>query len=85
LRYHGLINGRDDDIAGLAVTVNHAGDSYRQTNSSERQEVDVEATYRAQITPYFAVQPSLQFIDTPNMDSAIKNVWILGSRFEFEF
>jgi porin len=85
LRYHGLINGRDDDVAGLAVTVNHAGDSYRQTNSSERQEIDVEATYRAQIKPYFAVQPTLQFIDTPNMDSTIQNVWIVGSRFEVEF
>lgn len=85
LRYHGLIDGRDDDIAGLAITVNHAGDSYRQANSSQRQEVDVEATYRAQITPYFAVQPTLQFIDNPSMDSTIKNAWILGSRFEVEF
>lgn len=85
LRYHGLINGRDDDLAGLAITVNHAGDSYHQANGSERQEVDIEATYRAQITPYFAVQPTLQFIDTPNMDSTIQNVWIVGSRFEVEF
>ena len=85
LRYHGIIDGRDDDVAGLAITVNHAGDSYRQANSSERQEIDVEATYRAQITPYFAVQPTLQFIDKPNMDSTIKNAWILGSRFEIEF
>ncbi len=85
LRYHGLIDGRDDDIAGLAITVNHAGDSYRQANSSERQEVDVELTYRAQITPYFAVQPTLQFIDNPSMDPTIKNAWVLGSRFEVEF
>jgi porin len=82
LRYHGLIGGRDDDIAGIAITVNHAGDSYRLTNSSERQEIDVEATYRAQVTPYLAVQPTIQFIDNPNMDSSIKNAWIVGSRFE---
>jgi porin len=85
LRYHGLINGRDDDIAGLAITVNHAGDLYRRTNGSEHQEVDVEMTYRAQITPYFAVQPTLQFIGNPSMDSTIKNAWVLGSRFEVEF
>ena len=85
LRYHGLINRRSDDIAGLAITVNHVGDLYRQTNSSERQEVDVEATYRAQITPYFAVQPTLQFIDHPNMDATISNAWVVGSRFELEF
>lgn len=85
LRYHGLINGRDDDVAGLAVTVNHAGDFYRQTHNSEHQEVDVEMTYRAQITPYFAVQPTLQFIDNPSMDSTVNNAWVIGSRFEFEF
>jgi porin len=84
LRYHGLIGGRDDDVAGLAVTLNHAGNPYRQTNSSESQEIDMEMTYRAQITPYFAVQPTLQFIDNPNMDSTIKNAWVIGSRFEIE-
>ena len=82
LRYHGLIGGRDDDVAGLAITVNHAGDSYRNTKGSEHQEIDLEATYRAQVTPYFAVQPTMQFIDSPNMDSTIQNAWILGSRFE---
>lgn len=85
LRYHGLITGRDDDIAGLAVTVNHAGDRYRRANASENQETNFEATYRAQITPYFAVQPTLQLIVNPSMDSAIKNAWIVGSRFEVEF
>jgi porin len=85
LRYHGLISGRDDDIAGLAVTVSHAGDQYRRANVSEHDELSLEATYRAQITPYFAVQPTLQFIDNPNMDAAIKNAWVVGSRFEVEF
>jgi carbohydrate-selective porin OprB len=31
------------------------------------------------------VQPTLQFIDNPSMDSTIKNAWVLGSRFEVEF
>jgi porin len=85
LRYHGLITGRDDDIAGIAVTLSHAGDKYRRANASEHEETTVEATYRAQITPYFAIQPTLQFIDNPSMDAAIKNAWVLGSRFEVEF
>jgi len=84
LRYHGLITGRNDDIAGLALTVNHAGDLYRKTNASERQETNLEATYRAQITPYFAIQPSLQLITNPNMDPTIKNAWVIGTRFEVE-
>ena len=85
LRYHGLIPGRDDDIAGLAVTVNHAGDRYRVANGSERQETDVEATYRIQATPYFAVQPTVQLIVNPSMDFTIKNAWVVGTRFEVEF
>ena len=85
LRYHGLIPGRDDDIAGLAFTVNHAGDRYRRANASERQETQFEATYRAQIAPYFAIQPTLQLISNPNMDPTIRNAWIVGSRFEVEF
>jgi porin len=85
LRYHGLITGRDDDIAGLGLTVNHAGDRYRRANDSNRYETDVEATYRIQATPYFAVQPTVQLIVNPGMDITIKNAWIVGSRFEVEF
>jgi len=85
LRYHGLITGRDDDIFGLALTVSHAGDKYRQANASEHEETSLEATYRAQITPFFAIQPTLQYIKNPSMDVAIKNVWVVGSRFEVEF
>jgi porin len=85
LNYHGLISGRDDDIAGLAVTVNHAGNRYRRANDSNHHETDVEATYRVQATPYFAVQPTLQLIVNPSMDLSIRNAWIVGSRFEVEF
>ena len=85
LRYHGLIAGRDDDVAGIAVTVNHAGDSYRRVNDSENQETDYELTYRAQVTPYFAVQPTVQYIVNPGMDATLKNAWVLGTRFDIEF
>jgi len=84
LRYHGLVTGRDDDIAGFAVTVNHAGDRYRQAFSSQRHETNYEATYCVQIAPYFSVQPTVQLVTNPGMDPAIKNAWILGSRFEVE-
>lgn len=85
LRYHGLITGRDDDIAGLAVTVNHAGDRYRRANDSHHHETDLEATYSIQATPYFAVQPTVQLIVNPSMDLTIKNALIVGARFEVEF
>jgi porin len=85
LRYHGLIAGRDDDIAGVAMTINHASDKYRSLNTAESHETGVELTYREQIKPWFAVQPNLQYIINPNMDPTIKNAWVLGLRTEFEF
>ncbi|TAN75840.1 MAG: hypothetical protein EPN14_08290, partial [Gallionella sp.] len=85
LRYHGLIPGRDDDIAGMAVTVNHAGDKYRRITPGPSRETDVEATYRAQINPWLALQPVLQYISNPNMDAALGNVWIIGARLEVAF
>lgn len=82
LRYHGLIPGRDDDIAGIAVTVNHASDKYRRINSAESRETDMEATYRAQIKPWLAIQPTAQRIINPNMDRAVNDAWVLGMRME---
>ena len=82
LRYHGMIAGRDDDIAGIAVTVNHASGKYRLLNSSDVSETDVEATYRAQIKPWLALQPTLQYILNPNMDPLQKNAWVMGVRVE---
>ena len=85
LRYHGLFDGRDDDIGGVAVTVNHASDKYQRLTSSLSRETDIEATYRAQIRPWLALQPTLQCILNPNMDSVQKNAWIAGMRLEVAF
>ena len=92
LRYHGLCDGRDDDIAGIAVTYNHASDKFRQlVAGTASNQTQVEATYRAQIKPWFALQPTLQFISNPNMkidangNPTLQNVWIIGTRAEIAF
>jgi porin len=82
LRYHGLLSGRDDDIAGIAITVNHASNKYRLLNNAGSSETDMEATYRAQINPWLALQPTLQYIANPNMDAALGNAWVVGARLE---
>lgn len=81
LRYRGLIPGRDDDIAGIAVTVNHASD---RLHADDSQETDWEVTYRAQVTPWLAIQPNLQYFVNPGMDKSIDNAWIVGARVEVE-
>jgi porin len=82
LRYHGLFSGRDNDIAGIAVTFNHASEKYRLFKNRESSQTNVEATYRAQINHWLALQPSLQFIANPNMDATVGNAWVIGTRLE---
>jgi porin len=84
LRYRGLVAGRDDDIAGLAVTLNHAGNDFRNSGNFNRQETDLELTYRVQIKPWLAVQPTIQGIINPGLDPSIKDAWIIGTRVEIE-
>jgi porin len=85
LRYHGLLQGRDDDIAGIAVTYNHASSKYQQYNPSANHQTQVEATYRAQVKPWFALQPTIQFFSHPNMDATRKDTWIVGTRADISF
>lgn len=82
LRYHGLIDGRDDDISAIGVTVSHASPTYQRLNSSLSSETSVEATYRIQVEPWLAVQPTVQYVLHPNMNPIRQNVWIMGARVE---
>jgi porin len=84
LRYHGLFTGRDDDIAGIAITVNHASNNFRSTGNFNHQETDIELTYRAQIKPWLAIQPTIQTIINPSLDPSIDDAWIIGARLEVE-
>jgi porin len=85
LRYRGLIVGYDDDIAGIAFTVNHASEKYRLLNTADGSEIDMEVTYRAQLQPWLALQPTLQYIQNPNMDPAMQDAWVAGVRVEIDF
>ena len=85
LRYHGLLPDRDQDIAGIAVTVNHTSDKYKTLNNAESTETDIELTYSAHITHWLTLQPDLQYIVNPGMVSAVKNAWVLALRTELEF
>lgn len=85
LRYHGLYPGRDNDIAGIAVTENHTSSKYRLLNNADSSQTNVEVTYRAQIKPWLALQPTLQYIINPNMDPTLQDAWVVGARLEVAF
>ena len=81
--YTGLLPGRDDDVLGLALIRARAADKFRQANAPlEESEVAVELTYRARLTPWFAVQPALQHVIHPGFDPRVRNAWIGTVRLE---
>ena len=82
LRYQGLFDGRDDDVAGIAVATSHAGSNYRQLNASDSSETVVEISYRAQFQPWLAVQPMMQRIINPGMDKTLNDASVIGARIE---
>ncbi len=82
LRYRGLLSGRDDDIAGIVVTVSHASTKYRDKNLSAERETAIEATYRIQLKPWLGVQPLIQRIIAPGMNPAVSDSTLLGARME---
>jgi len=90
LNYQGLFDGRDGDAAGIAVTTSHAGSKYRDSqfllgSATDSSESVIEVTYRAQLQPWLALQPTVQYILDPNMDPTRKNAWVMGVRAEINF
>jgi porin len=90
LHYQGLFDGRDDDTAGIAVTTSHASSKYRVVqlalgNDTDSSETVVEITYRAQLKPWLSVQPMVQRITNPNMDTTLRDAWVAGMRLEAAF
>jgi porin len=88
--FTGFIPGRDSDIAGLAVARSHVSDQF--SDSQEEQglpptsaETVIEATYKAQIAPWWSVQPDLQYIFTPSGVQGSHDALVLGVRSSVAF
>jgi porin len=76
VNYKGLLSGRGDDILGLGVAYARIGDAASALdrdlnflNGPSRPvrdcEMALELTYRAQLAPWWTLQPDLQFIVHP--------------------
>jgi porin len=87
LVYTGILPGRDADQLGLAVAVARNGDPFRDAavlagSPLESAETNIELTYRAGITDWLTLQPTIQRIRNPGTDPALGNATVLGLRFE---
>jgi porin len=90
--YTGLFEGRDGDQLGLAINVNWIDLLSRDTSGptpitrrNRATEIDIEATYRAVITPWLAIQPNAQVTIRPGGLSTPGTALTLGLRAEFTY
>ena len=85
LKFSGWVPGRDQDEFGIAVAAAFTSDSWRTATGGGASEVAFEATYRAQLAPWLAVQPNIHYIHRPSADPAIADALVIGLRAEASF
>ena len=89
--FTGFIPGRDHDVWGFAAARSWIGGAYNNFNqtvngaSSSTAETVVEATYRIQISPWWTLQPDLQYIVQPSGSIIAHDALILGCRSSIQF
>ena len=86
LIYTGLVPGRNLDVLGLGVSVGVNGEKFRTAQKSAgtpvtNSETALELTYRAQILPWFSLQPVLQYYVDPGSDPQMDDIIGVGFRF----
>jgi len=81
-QYQGLIEGRDDDVLGLGYA---KGIFSTEAGYADAFESVVEIYYNAQVAPWVAVSPSVQFVDNPGGDNAVEDSVIFGLRAQSVF
>lgn len=85
LKFSGWVPGREEDELGIAVAAAFTSDSWRTVEGAAPFEVALEATYRAQVAPWLAVQPNIHYIHCPSADRAIPDSLVIGLRAEASF
>lgn len=90
VRLRGLLAARPNDTLLVAWTQARLSDKYRALMAKEgvataAHEASLEITWRAQLTPYFAVQPVAQIFHHPGGERHVTRATILGLRFESTF
>ncbi len=85
LKFSGWVPGGGEDEFGIALAAGFTSNSYRAATGAESSEVAIHATYRAPITSWLALQPSVHYIRNPSADPGIADALVLGLRAEMTF
>ncbi len=85
IRAIGPFAARPNDEIGLGFIAAFISDDYSEASlnsggSSSNEEYTIELTYKAAVTPWLKIQPSLQAVANPAGDTDRDTVWIAGLR-----
>lgn len=83
----GVLQSRPDDQFGIGIASAHAGSPYKRLvaaegGRAESAETSIEFTYSAQVNDWLRLQPNIQVVINPGIDSTIANALVFGLQFE---
>ena len=86
----GPFSWRDKDAIAIGTAFGNYSDYLRQKQRSEGLEEQTyewmwEINYNAHITPWFWLQPDLQYIIRPKGYTSRPNAWVLGFQSQLNF
>lgn len=90
LVYRGLFPGRENDFLAAGTAMGRYSKNLRQKQRDEGQEVQyyevmLELNYNAHITPWFWLQPDIQYIIRPDGLKSRQNALVLGFQAQVNF
>jgi porin len=81
-QYRGLVPSRDEDVLALGVG---QGLLSKAAGYTADQETALELYYRAQITPWLGITPSVQWIANPGGQKDLDDAVVVGVRVQMAF
>jgi len=83
-QYQGLLEGRDEDVLGIGLAQSVFSDAAGATFTADHENA-VEFYYSAQVAPWIAVSPSLQYLTHPGGNRGVSNALVTGVRAQISF
>ena len=88
MQYEGLFEGRDTDALGIGMAHGTFSDHANANDGqpfTEHHEMAWELYYRAELTPWLGVTPSVQYIKNPGGIDENRDAVVLGLRVQATF
>lgn len=82
-QYQGLVPTRDDDVLGFGVAQGRLAGA--DAGFTTEHETVIEVYYGIQVTPWFTLAPSAQYLLNPGGSAAVDNALVMGFRAQIDF